>query len=206
MGRGPFAFALCFGVLFGMMASMVVVDLDDPKCSYNRLPYELRLWLDHIDDNHSAVTDICLCQTSSPLEGESFELVCLDDIASIINVQTHVECSPTPLFGKDIVRDKGGVGECWLAKVLPDERLEILESYDDLAAHHEPGTAFLQVGNTNAQIQVEVYVSSKARSGNLRVWWGLHCCYNALKLTTYKSMPFKWVYQSKDAWVKAFEV
>ena len=121
------------------MADIGVVDLDDPKCKFSRVDYGGRLSLHKIGDSKFVVADVLAGFVTIPLDGE-LELVTAEDMATVIDIHTHEMTGLTPLLEKDVIRDSEGLGESWLCRQKPDGKLLAQESFDDAAAHHEPGS------------------------------------------------------------------
>ena len=133
------------------------------------------------------------------------EVVCLEDMACIMDTATQEDMDPGEWFINDVVRDCGGAGEAWKAKSLGHDKVEILESYDDLVSTHEPGKSKLQLGSGGAVSDVEVYIFRRQRIGGARVYYGLHDIYHALGLKTFQGEPSKWIYESKKSWTNKFQ-
>ena len=136
---GQFFFVQAIDVGVYSTADIGVVDLDDPKCKFSRVDDGSRLSLHNIGDSKFVVSDVLTGCVTIPLEGQ-LELVTAEDMATVIDIRTHEMTGLTPLLDKDVIRDDKGLGECWLCRQKPDGKLFVLESFDDAAAHHEPGS------------------------------------------------------------------
>ena len=81
-----------------------------------------------------------------------------------------------------------------------------LESWDNKASAHEPGSAALSLCSLTCTCSIDVAVLVAARQGKQRISWSIIDLYKVFRYDTYRGIPSKLVYHRKDCWEAVFKV
>ena len=127
----------------------------------------------------------------------------LDTDCVVIEDGSLQEMDPQLTLGRDLLCSRSG--ELFLCSVAKDGMYKVLESFDDSKSSHEVGTASLTTGSCAGVCKLGVSIFRIARHGRQRCWWSFNDLYQVLRLTSYQSVPTKWIWSCKASWRSMFQ-
>lgn len=164
-----------------------------------------RLFVDQVSMTQYVLSDIVTLESVSLPEGFEWDIVFDEESGMASLVKTAQEggaepvlCDPDDFLKLQLYQDEG-TQELFTRQVLASG-VAATTALEVERARFVAASLTLFVGANHSRLTFEVFVFRRARAGRSKVFWSFHSLYPALALTSYKSVPSKWVWRGMQRW------